>query len=195
MRYYPIHLDLKNRPVLVVGGGVIAEDKALQLVEAGAAVRLVSPTLTAQLSEMVNQSMIEYRCGNFIESDLAGVVLVISATNDQSVNEEVAQAAAARGLLHNVVDQPALCSFITPALVTRGDLQISISTGGGSPSVAQRVQREIGELIGEEYGELLRTFAESEAVDLIRAGRRAEAQRIADELLAASESPVHITSH
>src|SRR5581483_4816287 len=219
MRYYPIHLDLKNRPVLVVGGGVIAEGKALQLVEAGAAVRLVSPTLTAQLREMVNQSMIEYRCGNFIESDLAGVVLVISATNDQSVNEEVAQAAAARGLLHNVVDQPALCSFITPALVTRGDLQISISTGGGSPSVAQRVKREIGELIGEEYGELLalaaalraevrkrpatfeqrrellRTFAESEAVDLIRAGRRAEAQRIADELLAASESPVHITSH
>ena len=116
MRYYPIYLDLKDRAALVVGGGVIAEGKALQLVEAGARVRLVSPDLTPRLGESVERKEIEYRQGEFNVDDLRGVVLVISATNDQSVNEAVARLANERGLLCNVVDQPALCNFITPAL-------------------------------------------------------------------------------
>jgi precorrin-2 dehydrogenase/sirohydrochlorin ferrochelatase len=94
---------------------------------------------------------------------LYGVVLVISATNDRKVNEEVANASAARGLLCNVVDQPDLCNFITPALVTRGELQISVSTGGGSPTLTQRVKREVTALIGEEYGVLLEIAAEMRA--------------------------------
>jgi siroheme synthase-like protein len=208
MKYYPIYLDLEDRTVLVVGGGAVAEGKVAQLAEAGARVRLVSPTLTARLSELAGRGMIEHRRGRFVESDLDGVSLVISATESQEVNEAVAQAAAARHLLCNVVDQPALCNFITPALVTRGRLQISISTGGGSPALAQRVKREVAALIGDEYGELLElaaelrrevgrrvpdfeqrravlhAFIESEALELIRAGRRASAQRLAEDLLA-----------
>lgn len=207
MRYYPVYLDLKDRAVLVVGGGLIAEGKAIQLVEAGARVRLVSPDLTSRLAELAESGEVEYRRGKFEIGDLKGVVLVISATNDQVVNGEVARLAAEQGLLFNVVDQPALCSFITPALVTRGNLQISVSSGGGSPSVAQRVKREISELIGDEYGELLevaaemraeakrlipafeprrtvlRAFAESEAVELLRAGKREEARQLAFDLL------------
>jgi siroheme synthase-like protein len=128
------------------------------------------------------------------------------------VNEEVVQLAASRNLLCNVVDQPALCNFITPALVTRGELQISVSTGGGSPSLTQRVKREIGEVIGEEYGELLElaaemraeakrripdferrrrvlhAFVESEAIELLRQGRRDEARSIARTLLDEAEA-------
>jgi len=208
MRYYPIHLDLQERPVLLVGGGVIAEGKAEQLIAAGARVRVVSPTLTARLAEWYAQGSIVWREGRFIESDLAGVVLVISATDDQAVNEAVARAASARGLLYNVVDQPALCSFITPALVTRGELQISISSSGGSPTVTQHVKRRIAETIGEEYGELLRltsqlrtslrvrgvgyaerrdllnAFVESDVLALLRAGRIAEAEQLAQDVLA-----------
>jgi precorrin-2 dehydrogenase/sirohydrochlorin ferrochelatase len=211
MRYYPVYLDLKDRAALVVGGGAIAEGKAVQLVEAGARVRLVSPDLTPRLAELIASGAIEYRRGEFKLDDLRGVALVISAANDQAVNEEVARLAAEWGLLHNVVDQPALCNFITPALVTRGDLQISVSSGGGSPSLTQRVKREVAELIGEEYGQLLElaaemrveakrripdfgrrrkilhAFVESEALDLIRAGKREEARRIAHELLQAEE--------
>lgn len=207
MRYYPINLDLAGRSVLVVGGGVIAEGKASQLVEARARVRIVSPALTATLSELASAGTLVWRQGTFAESDLDGVWLVISATDDQAVNETVAQAAARRNLLCNVVDQPALCNFITPALVTRGRLQISVSTGGGSPSVAQRVKREIAELIGDEYSELLElaaeiraeaklllpdfeqrrkvlhAFAESEAIELLRAGKRDEARQLAFHLL------------
>jgi siroheme synthase-like protein len=212
MRYYPIYLDLNNRDVLVVGGGAIAEAKTQQLVEAGARVHLVSPTLTPRLAELVERGVVTYRAGRFSSLDLTGVSLVISATDDQQVNEEVAQLAASRNLLCNVVDQPALCNFITPALVTRGELQISVSTGGGSPSLTQRVKREIGEVIGEEYGELLElaaemraeakrripdferrrrvlhAFVESEAIELLRQGRRDEARSIARTLLDEAEA-------
>lgn len=207
MRYYPINLDLAGRSVLVVGGGVIAEGKAKQLVEAGARVRIVSPALTVSLSELADAGTLDWRQGVFAESDLDGVWLVISATDDQTVNETVAQTAAQRNLLCNVVDQPSLCNFITPALVTRGRLQISISTGGGSPSVAQRVKREIAELIGDEYSDLLElaaelraeaklllpdfeqrrmlmhNFAESQAIELLRAGKHDEARQLAFHLL------------
>lgn len=207
MRYYPINLDLAGRSVLVVGGGVIAEGKAKQLVEAGARVQIVSPALTVSLSELADAGTLDWRQGVFAESDLDGVWLVISATDDQTVNETVAQTAAQRNLLCNVVDQPSLCNFITPALVTRGRLQISISTGGGSPSVAQRVKREIAELIGDEYSDLLElaaelraeaklllpdfeqrrmlmhNFAESQAIELLRAGKHDEARQLAFHLL------------
>ncbi len=207
MRYYPVYLDLKDRPVLVTGGGLIAEGKAIQLVEAGARVRIVSPDLSLRLTELAESGKIEYRQGKFHADDLNGISLVISATNDQAVNEEVARLAAERGLLYNIVDQPALCNFITPALVTRGGIQISVSTGGGSPSVAQRVKREISELIGDEYGELLevaaemradakrlipvfearrqvlQAFAESQAIELLRNGKREQARQLAFEIL------------
>jgi len=203
MRYYPIYLDLKGRKALVVGGGAIAEGKALQLIAAGARVTIVSPELTEALRVSVERGEINHRNGSFIEEDLNGVVLVISATDDRKVNEEVANAAAERGLLCNVVDQPDLCNFITPALVTRGELQISVSTGGGSPTLTQRVKREVAALIGEEYGalleiaaemraeakdriadferrkEVLRAFVESDALDLIRAGKLEEARELA----------------
>ena len=207
MRYYPINLDLKGRDVLVVGGGAVAEGKALQLVEAGARVTLVSPQLSEALRAAADRGEITHRDGPFAERDLNSMFLVISATDDRKVNEKVANAARERGALCNVVDQPDLCDFITPALVTRGRLQISVSTGGGSPTLTQRVKREIAALIGEEYGvllelaaemraeakgrvadferrkEVLRAFVESDALDLIRAGRLDEARALAGRFL------------
>ena len=207
MRYYPVYLDLKGRDVLVVGGGSVAEGKALQLLEAGARVTVVSPQLTEALRAAADRGEITHLDGSFAEGDLNGAFLVIGATDDRKVNEKVAKAAGERGMLCNVVDQPDLCNFITPALVTRGDLQISVSTGGGSPTLTQRVKREVAALIGEEYGvllelaaemraeakdriadfgrrkEVLRAFVESDALDLIRARRRDEARALARRFL------------
>lgn len=207
MRYYPVYLDLKDRAVLIVGGGKVAEGKIEQLVNAGARVRVVSPKLTPRLGQLVAGKVIEHRAGLFTEDDLDGVMLVISATDDRAVNEAVARAANARQIFCNVVDRRALCSFIAPALLTRGELQISISSAGLSPALVQRVKREIAELIGEEYGELLElaaqlrhaakervpdferrralfhAFIESEALEMLRAKRRDEAWQIARQLL------------
>lgn len=207
MRYYPICLDLQNRPVLIVGGGIIAEGKALQILAAEARIHIVSPTLTETLRQNVAAGIITYRQGEFTETDLADKVLVISATNIQAVNEAVVQAAQTRGVLCNVVDQPALCDFITPTIITRGDLQIAISSSGKSPTVALRVKREICELIGEEYQTLLeitadlraqfrqvtpdyntrrdflKSFVDSAALDFIRAGKPDEAKALAQQML------------
>jgi siroheme synthase-like protein len=211
MRYYPIYLDLKERDVLVVGGGAIAEGKTLQLVEAGARVTVVSPELTEALRAAADRNEISYLNGFFVEENLNGMFLVVSATDDRKVNEKVAKAAGERGLLCNVVDQPDLCNFITPALITRGELQISVSTGGGSPTLTQRVKREVAALIGEEYGallelaaemraeakerisdferrkETLRAFVESGALNMIRAGRPDEARALARQFIQHAE--------
>lgn len=207
MRYYPIHLELRDRPAVVVGGGNIAYAKTVQLVEASARVRVVAIEFGPGFDELIASDAISARLGAFESDDLNDAVLVISATDDSAVNQAVADAARERGILCNIVDQPDLCDFITPALVVRGGLQIGISSSGGSPTLAQRVKREIAELIGEEYGELLelaaamradakisvpdfvtrrdllRAFVESEALDLLRAGRRDEAAQLADDIL------------
>jgi precorrin-2 dehydrogenase/sirohydrochlorin ferrochelatase len=208
MKYFPVCLDLKGRVALVVGGGAIAEGKIRQLLSAGAQIRVVSPQLNEALREMQERGDIEYIADEFAEQYLKGAWLVISATNQQTVNEHVARLAEARGLLCNVVDQPALCNFITSSIVERGDLLISISSSGSSPSVAQRVRREISELIGQEYAALLelaaelrtaakqqlttyeqrrdvmQAFAESEALQLLRDGRRDAARDMGKRLLA-----------
>jgi len=160
MRYYPIFLDLKDKPVLVVGGGAIARDKTEKLLAAGARVEIVSPQLIEELARLAENGAFRHIAREFAESDLDEKYLVVSATDDKAVNEEVSRIAEARRILCNVVDQPALCNFIVPALVTRGDLQIAISTGGKSPSVAQKVKKEIEELIGDDYTELLEIAAE-----------------------------------
>ncbi len=127
------------------------------------------------------------------------------------MNEQVSGAARKRSIWCNVVDQPDICDFITPALVERGELQIAISTSGASPVLAQRVKREVDEMIGAEYGDLLslaaemrarakqvvpdfaerrdvlRAFVESEALDLLREGKRDAARAISDRLLAPFE--------
>ena len=178
------------------------------MVEANANVHIVSPMLTETLRQKVAQELITYRQGEFTATDLEGKVLIVSATNIQAVNEVVAQAANARGLLCNVVDQPALCNFITPTIVTRGDLQIAISSSGKSPTVALRIKREISKLIGEEYQTLLeitaelraefrqvtpdyntrrdflKSFVDSEALELIRAGKVEETKILASKMLA-----------
>lgn len=207
MQFYPIFLDLKNKPVLVVGGGNIAQDKVEKLLAANAQITIVSPNLNEYLAKLVENRTVDYRCKDFEESDLDGKFLVISATGNTEFNREVSRIAESLQILYNVVDQPELCNFIVPALVTRGSLQIAISTGGKSPTVAQKVKKEIESLIGDEYAQLLeiaaefrqrvqqlfsdygtrreimRKFVESDVLTLIRSNRLNEVNKIIEEIL------------
>lgn len=150
--YYPLFADLHGRSCLVVGGGKIAQRKVATLLKYGAAVTVVSPTVTRALAAYARQGRIRHDARPFTPSDLEGAWLAYAATDDQAINEQIVAAATARRTFVNVVDQPSLCSFIAPAIVKRGPLTIAISTGGASPSLAKQLRRELQAVVGPEYG-------------------------------------------
>ena len=148
--FYPAFINLENRPVLVVGGGAVAERKIETLLEAGALVTVVSPEITPQLQEYAQSQRINFRQRGFIPSDVDGVALVISATDDPAAQSEVASIAAAKNILVNTVDKPELCSFIVPAIVRRGDITIAITTSGKSPSLAAELRSRLDRVLTED---------------------------------------------
>ena len=149
--FYPAFIDLENRPVLVVGGGIIAQRKVETLLEAGALVTVVSPQITEQLDAYGQSNRISVRQRGFIPSDVDGVSLVISATDDPTTQTEVASIAASKNVLVNTVDKPELCSFIVPAILRRGDITIAISTSGKSPSLAAELRARLDRVLTEEF--------------------------------------------
>ena len=155
MKVYPVFLNIDGKPCLVVGGGAIGERKVEDLLLAGAQVTLVSREVTPVLAAMAAQGLITYRREDFTPDHLNGMVLAIAATNDLNTNQSVSIAAQARGLPVNIVDQPALCSFVVPATIRRGDLTLAIGTGGRSPALAKKLRRDLEQVYGPEYGPYL----------------------------------------
>ena len=159
MKYYPVFLDVRDRSCVVVGGGKVAERKAVALFDAGADLTVVSPELTPHLRELADKGKITYHPKTFNEQDLAGAYLVIAATNDALVNDAVARTCRKNDILVNVATSPDEGTFIVPSLVERGDLLIAISTCGDSPALARRVREELERTYGPEYGVFLEKMA------------------------------------
>jgi len=137
---------------LVVGGGDVAERKVHTLLGCGATVVVVSPQVTDGLRQLAGDGKIDLRVRSFDVEDMDSVFLAVASTDDWEVNSQVSRLAQQEGKLVNVVDDPALCNFIVPATVTRGDLQISVSTGGSSPALAKRIRKDLESRYGAEYG-------------------------------------------
>jgi precorrin-2 dehydrogenase / sirohydrochlorin ferrochelatase len=141
---YPIVLvDLANTPCAVIGGGEVAARKVAALRQAGARPVVISPALCEPLRSQAKGGAIEVVEREYRTGDLAGVRLVIAATDDEQTNEAVWREAQAAGCLVNVVDDPARCNFHVPATLRRGALSLSISTGGRSPSLARRIREQL----------------------------------------------------
>ena len=155
--YYPILLDLKGKSCLVIGGGEVAMRKVRPLVEAGAEVVVVASEVHPMLKA---DGRIEIRERAYRDTDLHGMFLVIVATDDAVTNRDAARDATDLGCLVNVVDCPALSNFIVPATLRRGEMSISISTGGASPALARRLREKLEKEFGEEWGELTSAIAE-----------------------------------
>jgi precorrin-2 dehydrogenase len=200
MKFYPAYLDLRGRPCLVIGGGAVAERKALSLIEAGAEVTIVSPSLTHRLKELSVSGKITHRQKNFDEQDLAHEALVVAATGSPDVNVFAARACKKRHILVNVAAPPEESTFIVPSLVERGELLIAVSTAGASPALAKRIRQELERQYGTEYElfleklsairasvqetvpdeqerrRIFRAIVDSDAMALIRQGKTHEAE-------------------
>lgn len=151
---FPAFLDLRGRTVLVVGGGAVALRKITALLPTGARVKVGAPQLVPGIEAVSATAGIEYLNGHFEPAWLDDAWLVVAATDDPVVNRAVAEAAEARRLWVNVVDDAPLCSFQVPARVERGPLQIAISSAGGAPMLARHLRERLETQIDESYGAL-----------------------------------------
>ncbi|VUS94617.1 Siroheme synthase [Klebsiella spallanzanii] len=217
MDYLPIFAELKDRPVLVIGGGEIAARKITFLLRAEAKVQIVADALIPELAEKVERQEIQWRASMFEERQLDDVFLVIAATEDDELNQRVFAAANARYRLVNVVDNQALCSFVFPSIVDRSPLLVAISSSGKAPVLSRILREKIEALLPTNLGRLaetasywrhhikthLKTTAERRRfwervftgrfASLMLAGNKAEAERaLEDELKQPEKRPGEI---
>ncbi len=188
MRYYPIFLDIKEKPCLVVGGGNVAKRKVEGLLRAGAKVYVVARELSDKLNELKSKSVIIYMGKQYSSEYLDKMSLVIVATDDRLLNERIANECRKRAIPCNVVDVPDLCSFIVPSIVERGDLLIAISTSGASPAMAKKLRKYLENFFGPEYSTFLYILREVRKKILARKDSVSEQNKIVFQKLV--DSPI-----
>ncbi len=154
MDYLPLFFDLKNHPVLLVGGGQVALRKARLLTRAGALVYVVARDICDELAALVNHQQDRLFYGEYGPALLDNKKLVIAATNDELLNQQVHRDAVAINLPVNVVDNPALCTFIVPAIVDRSPIVVGISSGGQSPVLARLTRSKLESILPQRYANL-----------------------------------------
>jgi siroheme synthase-like protein len=205
---YPVNLLVAGRRCVVVGAGRIAVRKIEALLDAGADVHVVAPEVSDAVQAWADDGRIALTARAFVPDDLEGAWLATAATADRAVNRAVFDAGEARRVWVNAADDPDHCSFTLMSVVRRGDLVVTIGTGGRSPALATHLKRRLDEEVGPEYGTLLDLLSEArEAIraegrssedadwqraldsgmlDLIRTGRMTEAKELLETCLSSS---------
>jgi uroporphyrin-III C-methyltransferase / precorrin-2 dehydrogenase / sirohydrochlorin ferrochelatase len=182
MSLLPIFMNLENRRVLLVGAGNVALEKIGTLLKTGLRLRVVAPRILPEVRQMAGEGKLELIERSFVPDDLDGNFLVITATDSAEVNHAVYREAVARNIPCNSVDDIPNCDFFFGSMVTRGDLQIAISTAGESPAVAQRLRREIDEQLPKDLGEWLASLGELRREVLEQHPRSEERKMLLHEL-------------
>jgi siroheme synthase-like protein len=170
---YPVNLLVRGRRVVVVGGGRIAARKIESLLEGGAQVEVVATAAGAEVQAWADAGRLVLHDRAFRPGDLDGAWLALTATDDPAVNAAVHAAGEATRVWVNSADDPANCSFTLMSVIRRGDLVVSVGTGGRSPALAAQLRRQLEEEIGPEYETLLDILAEAREA-LRSAGRSSE---------------------
>lgn len=202
--YYPIFLNLKNKSVVIIGGGKVAERKVLTLLKTGADLTVISPELTKKIEREKLKGRIKHIRRQYRKGDLKNAFLVIAATDSPNVNEQVSKDATC---LVNVVDTPHLCNFIVPSAIKRNPLTIAVSTSGISPALSRSIRKELEKMYGSEFseylkllirirteamrvikdkrkrGEFLKAIASEKIIEMLREKGFKETQRLAEDLL------------
>lgn len=210
MKTFPINIVLHDRLVVLIGAKGEIAGKPPLLLEAGARVRVIAPSVSAEIAQLAAEGRIEWMPRRYQPGDLAGATLVYAATNDAAVHAEVWAEGAANGQLVNVVDVKEYCNFHSASFMRRGLLTIAIGTGGAAPALAVTIRKRFEQEFGPEYAAFLDyaqslrpalaqrlpsfrrrhrfwySLVESEALHLIAAGRHADLDKLTDRLIAAA---------
>lgn len=164
---YPISLHLTGRPVLIVGGGAVAERRALSALAAHATVTVVAPETTEALAHLAADARIVVHQRRFLEHDVTGMALIFACTNDDGTNAYVVAAAHAAGILCNDASESERGDFAVPAVHRVGALTFTVETQGSSPSFSKRLRNELAEHFGEMYGRAADALAQMR--DIVKA--------------------------
>ncbi|MNW30032.1 Precorrin-2 dehydrogenase [compost metagenome] len=156
----PVMLNAKGQACYIIGGGKVAERKAAGLADSGASLVLISPTLTPGLQAMAEQKQLRWIARAYAAGDIQGAFLVFAATNIPEVNEAVMREAHQMGILVNRSDDATESTFVSPSVLRRGRLTVSVSTDGAGPAVSRRIMARLAELWGPEYEEYLDFMAQ-----------------------------------
>ncbi len=156
MEYYSLLIDLRDKIVLVIGQYRILEFKIEKLITAGAKIKYISNSLSPKLKKHVDSGQITYLNEKYSDKHLDDVWLVICGSDDAELKKRVEQATTERHIFCNFVDEPIPSSFISPSVITKGDIVVSISTKGKSPALNRLMKKNISDFLGDEY----RKFAE-----------------------------------
>jgi len=160
MGCYPIFLEMAGRACVVIGGGAVAERKVAGLLEVGASVTIVGPSLSAPLEALAKAGEVRHVGRDYAPGDLAGYQFAFVATGDRKVNAAAAREGRERGVWINAADDPARCDFILPAVIRRGQLVVAVATGGTSPALTRAIREELETYFTEEYAALADIVAE-----------------------------------
>ncbi|MCR8846234.1 bifunctional precorrin-2 dehydrogenase/sirohydrochlorin ferrochelatase [Paenibacillus sp. SC116] len=158
---YAIMLNMKDKRSVVIGGGIVATRKVKQLLDSGAEVMVVSPTLTPALRRLLQEGTICVQLRDYERTDLQDAMLVFAATDDEEVNLQIAEDARVARALVNVAHAPQLSDFTNPGVLRYGPIQINVSTGGASPTLTRHIVDKVDRIIDDRLGILAERLLES----------------------------------
>lgn len=160
MLLYPVNLDVRDLLCVVIGGGTVAGRKVASLLPCGAKVSVISPVVIPRIAEWAATGLLDLKLREYRNGDLTDAKLVFAATNSRVIQKQIVAEAKTAGILVNVVNMPESCTFQVPASCRRGELLISVATGGGSPALAARIRKELETVYGPEYELLVALMAD-----------------------------------
>ena len=154
MKYFPVFLDAKNISAMVIGGGEVASRKIELLLKSTTNITVMSESVCASVERLINLHQLNWLKHNYQTGNFADINLVIAATDNRSVNQAIYHEATPLNILTNVVDQPELCTYITPAIIDRSPMIIALSSSGSSPILIRMLREQIEKTLPHAYGKL-----------------------------------------
>ena len=155
MDNFPIFLDIKDKPVLVIGGGDIAYRKIKLLIKSKPNIKVIAKNICPEILDLQEKFSIKIVKKEFHVDDIEFPIIIIAATNDKSLNKQIAKEGLRKKIPVNVVDQPSLCTFTMGSIVERGSLVISISSSGKAPVLVRHLREKLEKLIPDSYKDLV----------------------------------------
>jgi uroporphyrin-III C-methyltransferase/precorrin-2 dehydrogenase/sirohydrochlorin ferrochelatase len=154
MKYFPVFLDANYISAMVIGGGEVASRKIELLLKSTVNITIMSKDVCAGVERLINLHQLTWLKQNYQTGHFAEINLVIAATDDTKINQAIAEEARSLNILTNVVDQPELCTYITPAIIDRSPMLIALSSSGSAPILIRMLREQIEKTLPQGYGKL-----------------------------------------